>query len=113
MSIASASAIIKRLTAVVRTEEKLTAFLEPGSRPSGGTPRGDFSQPWRGQAAARLNCRAPTPNAIKDRDNNAKEDPASGTAAVDHIPSESTLEASPEGGGRFTKARSTPSPGVK
>jgi|RhiMetdeSRZDD1v2_1073273.scaffolds.fasta_scaffold195078_2 hypothetical protein len=27
---------------IVRADEKLTAFLEPASGPSGGTPRGDF-----------------------------------------------------------------------
>jgi hypothetical protein len=59
----------------VRAAEKLTAFLEPGSGPSIGTPRGDFCKPWRDQPAARLNRRAATPNAVKDRDNNAKEDP--------------------------------------
>ena len=50
-----------------------------GSGPSGETPRGDFCQPWRGQAAARLNRRATRPNAIRDRDINDKVDPASGT----------------------------------
>ena len=50
---------------IVGADEKLTAFLEPGSGPSSGTPRGDFCQPWRGQAAPRLNRRAATPSAIK------------------------------------------------
>ena len=65
---------------VVRADEKLTAFLKPGSGPSGGTPRGDFCQPWRGQADARLNCRATRPNAIRVSVINDRVDPASGVA---------------------------------
>jgi hypothetical protein len=42
-----------------------------------------------------LNRRAATPNAVKDRDNNAKEDPASGTAGVDHVPGVVTLKPNP------------------
>src|SRR5215471_10720481 len=78
----------------VAADEKLTAVLESGSGPSGGTPRGYFCQPWRGQAAARWDRRATRPNAVKDRNNNAKEDPASGAVAVVQLPGVSLLKAS-------------------
>ena len=48
---------------IVRADEKLTAFVE--------LERG------RGQAAARLNCRAATPNAIRVSVINDRVDPAS------------------------------------
>jgi len=53
--------------------------------PSGRTARGDFCQSWRGQAAAHFNRRAARPNAARDRNNNAKVEPASGTDAL-HTP---------------------------
>ena len=66
------------------------------SGPSSGTARGDFCQPWRGQAAARLNRRAATPNAVKDRDNNVTEDPTSGADRT-HVPGVSRILAAPGG----------------
>src|SRR5262249_12661096 len=72
---------------IVRVNEKLTAFMEPRSRPSAGRPRGDFCPSWSGQAAARLNCRAATPNAIRVSVINDRVDPVSGTpATVGHTP---------------------------
>ena len=66
---------------VAHADEKLTAFLESGSGPSGGTPRGDFSR--RGQPAARLNRRAATPNAIRVSVINDRVDPVSGYGRPD------------------------------
>jgi len=43
------------------------------------TARGDFCQPWCGQAAARLNRRAARPNAIRVSVINDRVDPVSGT----------------------------------
>src|SRR5204863_6001486 len=59
-----------------------------GSGPSGGTPRGDFCQSWHGQAAARWNRRAATPNAIRVSVINDRVDPVSGTGADTsaHVP---------------------------
>src|SRR5262249_5022285 len=67
---------------IVRVNEKLTAFMEPRSGPSAGRPRGDFCPSWSGQAAARLNCRAATPNAIRVSVINDRVDPVSGTPAT-------------------------------
>src|SRR5678816_3409048 len=59
---------------------KSHGVLEPGSGPGGGTPRGDFCQPWRGQPAARWNRRATRPNAIRVSVVNDRVDPVSGVA---------------------------------
>jgi hypothetical protein len=56
------SSRLRRL--VARADEKLTAFLEPGSGPSGGTA--EMPAPWRGQAGSRFNRRAATPNTSPD-----------------------------------------------
>ena len=74
-------------------DEKLTAFLEPGSGSSSETARGDFCQPWRGQAAARWNRRATRPNAIKVSVINDRVDPASATwPLTDHVPGSLRLD---------------------
>src|SRR5207253_2363731 len=59
-----------------------------GSGPSGGTARGDFCQSWQGQAAARWNRRAATPNAIRVSVINDRVDPVSGTVedTSAHVP---------------------------
>src|SRR5262249_27473579 len=69
----------------VHADEKPLAFSEPGSGPSGATPKGDFCQPWRGQPAARWNRRATRPNAIRDSVINDSVDPVSATAPADSL----------------------------
>jgi hypothetical protein len=59
---------------IVRADEKADGY-GTGSGPSGGTPRGDFCQPWRGQPAARWNRRASRPNAIRVSAINDRVDP--------------------------------------
>ena len=46
----------------------------------GESPAGPGNLNERGQAAARFKRRAATPNAVRDRNNNAKVDPVSETA---------------------------------
>jgi hypothetical protein len=50
------------------------------------------SRPGAVRATARLNGRAATPNAVRDRDNNAKEYPPSGATALDHVPADTELK---------------------
>src|SRR6516165_2157415 len=77
---------------IVRADEMLTAFLELGSGPGGGTPRGYFCQLWRGQPAARWDRRATRANAIRVSVINDRVDPASGTEALTlHTPGLSLL----------------------
>lgn len=79
-----------------------------GSGPRGGTARADFCQSWHGQAAARWNRRAATPNAIRVSVINDRVDPVSGTVGDTsaHVPGMFALSPVANLVGRKTLPRS-------
>jgi hypothetical protein len=75
-----AGRIVNANHSIVRADERLTAFVELKACLAAERQESDFCQSWHGQAAARFNRRAPTPNAIRVSVINDRVDPVSATA---------------------------------